>query len=123
MDPFEERILGVLKDGRPRDFHQLLEEKGFSHNTLMLHLNTMADQGSIIREKTPMKGPGRPKFTYSMPRGLGCLASSIPSGSAELVTLTFKGLMRLCRFQRGGRCRKIKGLCEAQNCPQIQKNE
>jgi len=119
MDPFDEHIMRVIKDGRPRDFHQLLEEVGFSHNTLRLHLNTLVEKGRITREKMPAEGPGRPKFVYSKPPRSRHQASSTLSDSAEVVTLTFKGLRRLCRFQRGGRCREIKDRCEAQNCPQI----
>ncbi len=38
MDSFDRQILTVLKDGKPRDFQQLLREAGFSHNTLKLRL-------------------------------------------------------------------------------------
>ena len=51
MDPFDERILRVLREGRSRDFHQLLEEMDFSHNILRLHLNALVDRGLIIKEK------------------------------------------------------------------------
>jgi hypothetical protein len=36
MDPFDERILTVLSDGKPRSFHQLLREVGFSHYASIL---------------------------------------------------------------------------------------
>ena len=123
MDSFDEHVMRVLKDGRPRDFHQLLEEVGFSHNTLRLHLNTLVEKGRITRETMPAAGPGRPKFIYSKPSRPRRQASSPLSDPAEVVTLTFKGLKRLCRFQRGGRCRELKDRCEAQKCPKIRKNE
>ena len=120
MDPFDEHILSVLRDGRPREFCQLLMEVGFSHNTLRLHLNVLVDQGLVIKEKMPVKRLGRPKIMYSMPPGLRRQASSILSNPfTEVVTLTFKRLRHLCRFEKGGRCKKTRGLCEAQNCPQI----
>ena len=123
MDPFDERVVSVLKDGRPRDFHRLLEEVGFSHNTLRLHLNSLVEKGLAVREKMPVEGRGRPRFIYSMPHEGSRLASSTIAGSAEMVTLTFKGLRRLCRFQRGGRCRETKDQCEPIKCPQIMKKE
>jgi len=89
---------------------------------LRLHLNALADRGLIIKEKMPEKGRGRPRFTYSMPRGPRRQASNILLDPAEAVTLTFLKLRRLCRLQRGGRCRETKKVCEAQNYPQIQKN-
>jgi len=95
MDSFDEHIMMVLRDGKPRGFHQLLEEVGFSHNTLRLHLNTLVERGQILREKTPVNGRGRPRFMYFMPQELGRQASSIPFDSSEVVTLTFKELRLL----------------------------
>ena len=123
MDLFDKRILKVLGDGTPRDFHQILREVDFSHNTLRLHLNALVEKGLITREKTPLKGFGRPKFIYFTPHEHRTQASSTSSASSVVVTMTFKRLRRLCRFQRGGRCRETKGPCEAQNCPQIPKKE
>jgi len=123
MDPLDDQILRAMRDGRPRDFHQILELAGFSHNTLRLHLNNLVERGLITRDKMPVNGRGRPRFVYSTPRVLGRQALTTLSGSSEMVALPFGGLKRLCRFQRGGRCRKIKELCEALNCPQILKRE
>jgi predicted ArsR family transcriptional regulator len=67
MDFFDERILNVLKDGKPRVFNQILNAVGFSHNTLRLHLDFLVDQGFIVKEKKPSKGLGRPAFTHSIP--------------------------------------------------------
>jgi len=38
MDLFYRRILTVLRDGRSRNFQQILSEVGVSPNTLRLHL-------------------------------------------------------------------------------------
>ena len=119
MDPFDEDILRTLRGRAPMNFQQILYEVGFSHNTLRLHLNNLVERGLIIREKMPTEGPGRPKFTYSTLGGLGRRASSTQAGSSEMVTLPFRRLRRLCRFQRGGKCRETKELCEARICPQI----
>jgi len=43
MDVFDEAILAVLKDGRGRSFNQILEQVGFSHNTLRLHLEHLVE--------------------------------------------------------------------------------
>lgn len=42
MGLFDERILAVLQDGKPRVFNQLPSEAGFAHNTLRLHLESSA---------------------------------------------------------------------------------
>ena len=124
MDFFGEGILNVLRDGKPRDFHQLLREVDFSHNTLRLHLTRLVDQGLILKEKTPSKGLGKPRLTYSLPPKLHRQASRLLSDPlGEVVALTFQKLKQLCRFEKGGYCKKIKRKCEAPNCPQIQKGE
>jgi predicted ArsR family transcriptional regulator len=60
MDPFDERILKVLSDGKKRNFSQLVEEVGFSNNTLRLHLESLVDRGLVLKEKIPRKVHGRP---------------------------------------------------------------
>jgi predicted ArsR family transcriptional regulator len=67
MDPFHERILLVLKDGKPRLFTQLLTEVSFSNNMLKLHLKRLATQSLVVREKTLSNELGRPKFAYLIP--------------------------------------------------------
>ena len=66
MDLFEERILTVLNDGKPRFFAQLLGEVGFGRNTLKLHLKRLVAQSLVAKEKTVSNGRGRPKYTYSI---------------------------------------------------------
>ena len=116
---FDRCILTVLRDGKTGDFHQLLEEADFSHNSLRLHLMHLVDQGLVLKEKTHSKGRGRPKFTYSLPPKLHHQVSRLSSDPfSEIVTLPFQKLRHLCRFEKGGYCKKIKKRCEAQNCPQ-----
>jgi predicted transcriptional regulator len=123
MDFFDERVLRALGDGRSKDFHQILDEVGFSHNTLRRHLYTLVTKGVITRKKMLGEGRGRPMFRYSLPLGETRLTSDVLTGLDEMVALPFHELKRLCRFQRGGRCRRSKGQCEPQKCPQIQKAE
>ena len=56
MDPFDEAILIALQDGKPRVFIQLLDVTGISRNTLRLHLENLANQGLVVKEKTPATG-------------------------------------------------------------------
>ena len=124
MDLFDECILNVLRDGKPRDFHQLLEEVDFSHNTLRLHLRRLTNRGLIAKERIHSKGRGRPKFTYSLPPKLRRQASRLLSDPlGDVVTLSFRKLRHLCRYEKGGYCKKTKGNCAPQNCPQILKRE
>ncbi|MHC3130041.1 MAG: hypothetical protein IBV52_08220 [Candidatus Bathyarchaeota archaeon] len=78
----------------------------------------------VVKEKTPSKGLGRPRFIYSVPLKLHRQASRLFSDPfSEIVTLPFLKLRHLCRFEKGGYCKKAKRKCEAQNCPQILRKE
>jgi predicted transcriptional regulator len=124
MDPFDERILTVLGDGKPRSFHRLLGEVGFSHNTLRLHLERLVDKGLVLKQKKQKKGLGRPMFTYSLSPTLKRHVSLIPSEpSTEIVSIPFSRLKHLCRFEKGGYCKKIRAVCEPQKCPETPKGE
>jgi DNA-binding HxlR family transcriptional regulator len=48
MDFFDERILTAFKNGKPKDFTTLLNEVGFSHNTLQQHLNRLTAKGHAM---------------------------------------------------------------------------
>jgi DNA-binding HxlR family transcriptional regulator len=59
MDSLDKCILSVLRDGKSRDFRQLLRDVGFSHNTLRVHSASLERQGFIVKEKKPLKRRGR----------------------------------------------------------------
>ena len=71
MDPLDVAILNHLRDGKPKEFKQILTAVKLSHNTLRHHLDSLEDQNIILKSKQPMKGRGRPKFTYSVSVGEG----------------------------------------------------
>ncbi len=119
MDFFDERILSILKDGNPRLFTQLLDEAGFSHNTLKLHLKKLLKEGLLTREKAPVDELGRPKYTYAIPPRLRKQVSAALSDPyMELVHLPFSRLKHLCRFEKGGYCKESRNSCSFQYCPQ-----
>jgi predicted ArsR family transcriptional regulator len=71
MDPLDVEILNHLRDGKPKEFKQILAAVKLSHNTLRHHLDSLEDQKIITKSNQPVKGRGRPKFTYSVPVGAG----------------------------------------------------
>jgi len=84
----------------------------------------MERQGFIVKDKKPVKKRGRPVFIYSLPPEVRRKVSlTITNHQTTIVSLTFQGLRHLCRFEKGGYCKKIKRECKAQNCPQILKEE
>jgi DNA-binding Lrp family transcriptional regulator len=124
MDLFDERILSVLSDGKPRVFAQLLGEVGFSRNTLKLHLKRLTAQNLVMKEKTLSNGRGRPKYAYFLsPRVRQQVSAALSDPSITIVTLPFSRLRHLCRFEKGGYCKQLKNRCDAGNCPQIPKNK
>ena len=122
MDIVDERIFSILKDGKPRLLSQLLDEVGFSHNTLKLHLKRLLSDGLLVREKIPSDGLGRPSFAYSVsPKLTKQVSAALSDPSMELVHLSFSRLKHLCRFEKGGYCKEARSDCNARNCPQIPK--
>ena len=121
MDEFDEVILDALIDEKPRSFNQLLEKADFTHNTLRLHLDKLVDQTIVTREKVTKEGRGRPIYVYSFSSGGRKVALMIRSGVEGVVALPFSSLGQVCRFEKGGFCKKVRMDCEAWNCPQITK--
>jgi len=95
MDPIDDGIISRLKDGKPREFEQLLREAGFSHNTLRLHLDSLAQRGMIVKDKRPVKGRGRPRFVYSMSLGSGGVFRTHLNPSTGVVSLSFVRLSQI----------------------------
>jgi predicted ArsR family transcriptional regulator len=124
MDLFDERVLAVLNDGYPRVFAQLLDEVGFSRNTLKLRLKRLTAQSLVVKEKTVSNGRARPKYTYSVSsRVRRQVSAALQDSSIAIVTLPFSRLRHLCRFEKGGYCKQVGNNCNAANCPQIPKNK
>ena len=119
MDPLDVVILNHLRDGKPKEFKQILTAVKLSHNTLRHHLDSLEDKKLILKSKQPAKGRGRPKFTYSVPVGEGSVPSVLPNPSTGMVSLTFDKLSMICRFEKGEFCKKVRGQCNARVCPQI----
>jgi len=122
MDFFDERILAVLRDGKPRRFTVLLGEVGFSHNTLQQHLKCLMAKGLIVREKAAPDNFGRPTFAYLVPsRTSKQVNVALQDPHVELVALPFSRLRHVCRFEKGGYCKETRKDCAPQNCRQIRK--
>ena len=120
MDFYDRRILAVLRDGKPRNFQQILSKVEFSYNTLRLHLAQLVEHGLVVRRKRPKQSPGRPRFAYALPKGVdGRAVSALVDPYKGLVVLSFDTLRRICRHEKGGYCKEIRGRCAPQNCPQI----
>jgi DNA-binding Lrp family transcriptional regulator len=119
MDLFDTTILNLLRDGKPRQFNEILTAVRFSHNTLRQHLDSLLNQSLITREKKSKKERGRPRYAYSVPAGKGKAPAVIPNPSTGVVSLSFVGLSQVCRFEKGGFCKKVRGPCNARICPQI----
>ena len=118
MNFFDERVLAALKDGKPRSFTTLLSEVCFSHNTLQQHLERLMAQGLIIREKVAANGFGRPKFAYHIPsRTTKQVIAALEDPQVELVTIPFSRIRHICRFEKGGYCKKQREILRLKSAP------
>jgi DNA-binding HxlR family transcriptional regulator len=122
MDFFDQRILAILKDGKPYRFSALQSQVGFSHNTLQQHLTRLVEKGLIMKQKDPASGFGRPKYVYQVPlKTAKQVADALEDPDVELVTLPFSRVKHICRFEKGGYCKEKRTSCSPQICPQIRK--
>ena len=120
MDFFDERILTALKDGKPRSFTAILDEVGFSHNTLQQRLKRLVEKGLVLKEKDHASGFRRPRFVYHVQSGAAKqVAATLEDPGVDLVTLPFSRLRHVCRFEKGGYCKETRKSCAPQICPRI----
>ena len=109
MDFFDERILTMLSDGKPKVFLQLLDGMDFSKNTLKLHLKRLLSQGLVVKEKMPSNGKGRPRYAYSIPpRIRQQVSAALQDPAITIVTLPFSRLRHLCRFEKADTANKLE---------------
>ena len=122
MDSFDQRVLAMLSDGKPKSFATLLGEVGFSHNTLQQHLDRLAARGLVVKEKMASNSLGRPRFAYRVPStATKQVTAALQNPHETLVTMQFTRLRHLCRFEKGGYCKETRENCAPQICPQIRK--
>jgi len=122
MDFFDERILVVLGDGKPKSLAQMLDEVDFSRNTLKLHLKRLVAQSLLLKEKKPSNAKGRPKYVYSIPAKLRKQVSAALSGpSITIVSLPFSRLKHICRFEKGGYCKQARNNCSPAICREVRR--
>jgi predicted ArsR family transcriptional regulator len=119
LDLFDRRILEVLSSGEDKSFQEILLKAGFSHNTLRQHLDQLIAKGLVERRKVPKEGPGRPSYLYSLSGDARRSISALLRPDLGLVMLSFDVLRRLCRHEKGGFCKEIRGGCNSQKCPKI----
>ncbi len=119
MDEIDEEIINALRKGKPMNFDDLLSKLSVSHNTLRLHLDAMAETGGLRKEKLPPRGRGRPSYVYSAGSVSVRRAAPRLNVVTGVVSLGFERLSQVCRFEKGGWCKKLRGRCYASDCPQI----
>jgi DNA-binding Lrp family transcriptional regulator len=122
MDPFDRTIIQLLADNERLTFNEIQEKVYFSHNTLQQHLEELLEKGIIIRIKQHQNRPGRPTYVYKIPENLkGRPLTTILTPRVNWVVLSFDSLRSMCRHEKGGYCKEIRGRCRALNCPKTLK--
>jgi predicted ArsR family transcriptional regulator len=119
MDPIDEQITSTLRNGKHMNFEELLSKLSISHNTLRLHLDAMAERGEIAKDKRPSKTRGRPRCFYFLTSRPVRRPSPRVNRVTGVVSLSFERLSQVCRFEKGGWCKKLRGGCYSSDCPQI----
>jgi hypothetical protein len=76
----------------------------------------------VIKQKTRVNGFGRPRFTYQiLPGSRKQVTKALEDPEIELVTIAFRRLRHVCRFEKGGYCKETRKNCAPQICPQTRK--
>jgi predicted transcriptional regulator len=122
MDHFYRTIAQLLVHNEKITFNEILEKVDFTHNTLQQHLEELLARGIIERMKKPQNKPGRPTFVCKIPENIkGRPLTALMAQTTNWIVLSFDVLIHLCRHEKGGYCKEIRGSCEARNCPKILK--
>jgi predicted ArsR family transcriptional regulator len=102
MNLFYDEILRALRSKDSVEFHEILSNVNFSNNTLREHLSRHIERGLVERVKWPQSGRGRPTYLYKLPGEVKRSLSSLLNPELGLVSLSFDGLRRVCRHEKGG---------------------
>jgi hypothetical protein len=81
-------------------FYCLADEKDFYDKDIMAIIND--GRTRIMRLKRPRKGPGRPLFAYMLSRGAEKAISALSDPPMGRVVVSFEGLRRFCKCEKGG---------------------
>ena len=122
MDAYDRRIMQVLQDKGNMTFDQIRLNIDFSYNTIQQHLARLVEKGLVKRRKQPPNSPGRPKYVYNVSESLnGRPFTALMNPETNWVVVSFDSLRRLCRHEKGGYCKEIRGSCGALKCPKTLK--
>jgi predicted transcriptional regulator len=111
-------ILSAVESGVDKTT-RIMYKVGLSYGSAQRYLSSLVDQGLVERLKVPRKGPGRPLFDYRLSKGTKKAVSALLDPSMGLVVVSFEGLRRFCRREKGGFCKEIRSRCTPISCPQI----
>ena len=107
---------------RKHDIHPDHAQNRVPHNTLQQYLEKLLAKGLVERRKQPTESPGRPTYVYNIPEDLkGRPLSVLLNPRSGWVVLSFDVLRRLCRHEKGGYCKEMRGRCGVRKCPKIVK--
>jgi predicted ArsR family transcriptional regulator len=90
---------------------QLIERSGLARQTAHNHLRHLVEAG-IVSQDVMKRGRGRPTILYHRSRQPVEMIEG-----ADIVGLTFQKLRHVCRFEKGGWCKEVKGKCAPERYP------
>jgi predicted ArsR family transcriptional regulator len=66
LGPSRRRVLALLQDaGRPMTAHEVGERLEVHPNSVRFHLDALAAEGYVVRDRESRSAPGRPSVTYA----------------------------------------------------------
>ena len=110
-------LVGILDRESGLSLSQLIQRSGLARQTVHNHLRHLLKAG-IVSEEAVKRGRGRPTILYRRSKQPVQMVEM-----ADIVSLTFQRLKHVCRFEKGGWCKEIKGKCTPERCPLTLKNK
>lgn len=105
------RSLVEVLDKEGMSLSQLVEKSGLARQTVHNHLKHLVETG-IVSQEAVKRERGRPTVLYHKNR-----QPVETFEGADIVHLAFRRLRHVCRFEKGGWCKEIKGKCIQEKCP------
>jgi hypothetical protein len=114
IDTFCNNLIKTIEQNSKLNLNELIQKTGYARQTVHNHLKHLLSNG-ILEKEVISNGRGRPTLLYYRTT-VGFFEFTKPN----VVIIAFGRLKRICRFEKGGRCRAIEEeKCCFEDCPII----
>ncbi len=121
VSAYEEYVISWFRDfarresrSAPWTVRQLVERSGHSRASIFKWLRLLEVKG-LVKRQMMISGRGRPKLLYRPSQT--ALETRPIEEVGETATIQFGKLRQICRYEKGGFCKKQLKQCQPPSCP------